>query len=421
MKVGLATVFALLLSTVAFAEDKCPDSESCEERFSADFRIRYGNINDHNDNTKNANTVTGRLLLTLKTPQVGKFNAVFAAEHVNDFGIHNYNDGGSNGQFEYATEADPSGTEMDEAFIQYRNEGTQIRYGRQYVNHGALPQRFLGTVAWRQNNHTYDALTVNVKPNDSFSFEGALIEKVYRLLGRDHPNRAAREWDLDGIALRGSYTTEEGIRFTGFMYDLDFDDNKALSRTTFGAENAYRCNELPIFRWEGDCKVVIAAQELDHNPYGYDAGWLTHTNLSIGVDFANFNEDNDTGSITFSKSGLEGDGLSSFKTPLATLHGYAGAADKFLVHTPPDGLSDYEIKLKERFAGWNWTVALHAFTTTHQFEPKHYGNELDFAATRTFGQYKWLVKFANYWGNDERDDGYGQDATKLWLQVQFKL
>lgn len=423
MRIWISSIFLLLVGTIALADSECPSSQTCDDLYSADFRIRYGHINDHNDLTKNANTLTGRLLLTLRTPQFGKFNAVFASEHVNDFGIDTYNDGGANGQSEYATEADPSGTEMDEAFIQYRGSKTQIRYGRQYINHGALPQRFLGTVAWRQNNHTYDGLTVNIKATDKFLFEGALIEKVYRLLGRDHPNPSAREWDLDGLGLRGTY--QLGGRggwqsLTGYAYDLDFVDNPGQSSFTYGLEASGQCfSDNVSFGWKGSCKLSVAGQKLDDDPD--NSGTLLYAFGSIGVDFSNFAKDNETGSVAFSYSVLQGDGRSSFKTPLATLHGYAGSADKFLVNTPVTGLWDHEIRLKERAFRWNWTVALHIFTPTEDTEEGRYGSEIDIAATRTFGKYKWLFKMARYRGNDDWKNSYGRDASKFWTQVQFKL
>ena len=420
MRIGIASIVSLLISTMVLAEEECLSSETCDDHYSAEARIRYGNINDHDDNTKNANTLTGRLLLSLRTPQLGNFNAVFAAEHVNDFGIHTYNDGGTNGQFEYATEADPSGTEMDEAYLQYRGEKMQIRWGRQYINHGALPQRFIGTAAWRQNKQTFDAITINVNPNEKLSIEGAVLEKVYRVIGRDHPNRAAREPDLDGLALQATYEVPKFGRVTGYVYDLDYVDNPSLSRFTYGVEGSGPCfDDDANFGWEGTCTAAIAGQSVDHDPY--DSDTLLYIYVSLGVDFSNFDKDNETGSVAFAISGLEGDGFNSFKTPLAALHGFAGWADKFLAHTPDTGLTDFQIVLEERFAGWDWKAVFHRYMTSHQFEPKHFGSELDFVASRTFGKYTWLFKFANYQGSDDYANAYGRDATKIWTQVSFNL
>ena len=348
MRLSFVVVCLTLASTAALADDECPEESSCDnDRYSADVRIRYGHIDDNIN--KNANTLTGRLLMTLRTPQVGNFRAVFAAEHVNDFGINTYNDGGTNGRYEYATEVDPSGTELDEAFIEYKGDSTLIRYGRQYINHGKLPQRYLGTVAWRQNHQTYDALSIDAMIGEKFRLETALVEKAYRVFGRDHPSRAVREWDLDGIAIRGTYPVPKFGDVTGYVYNLDFDDSALLSTRTIGLAVEGPCFSDPSkFGWSGTCKSEIAAQSPLHESIDFDNLLYIHT--SFGVDFSNFRKENTNGSMSLSATLLEGDSVYSFKTPLATLHGYAGAADKFLVNTPPDGLLELRTPLKRTFA-----------------------------------------------------------------------
>lgn len=419
MRLGFTVACLTLASSVTFADDECPKESTCEDdRYSADVRIRYGTIDDNIN--KNANTLTGRLLLTLRTPEVRNFRAVFAAEHVNDFGINTYNDGGTNGRTEYATEVDPSGTEMDEAYVEYAGESTLVRYGRQYINHGALPQRYLGTVAWRQNHQTYDALSVDAKIGDKFRLESALVEKVYRVLGRDHPNRGAREWDLDGIAIRASYEWPGQGTLTGYLYNLDFDENVSLSSRTMGFAFEGPCfKDGAKFGWSGPCKGEIAIQSSIDDGLDFDS--LLHIHSSIGVDFSNFRKENSTGSVALKFTLLEGDGRYSFKMPLATLHGYAGAADKFLVNTPSGGLIDLEIRAKERFLGWDVTLGIHRFDPDLAYLPT-YGTEVDIAATRTIGKYKWILKFADYHANEEwKPTPYGIDATKLWATVQFSL
>ncbi len=419
MKLSFVVACLMLASTVVLAEDECPREATCDnDRYSADVRVRYGNINDNIN--KDANTVTGRLLMTLRTPHVRNFRAVFAVEHVNDFGIDTYNDGGTNGRTEYATEADPSGTELEEAFIEYKGQSALVRYGRQYINHGALPQRYLGTVAWRQNNQSYDALSIDAKFGEKFRLESAFVEKAYRVLGRDHPSRAAREWDLDGIAIRATYSEPTFGNITGYLYNLDFEDNVVLSSRTIGIAGGGPCfNDPSKFGWAGQCNVEVAVQSSLHAELRYDD--VLHVYSSFGVDFSNFRKENTTGSVAISARMLQGDGRNSFKTPLATLHGYAGAADKFLVNTPRDGLLDIELKIKERLLNWDVTVALHRFDTTHG-SISTYGRELDVAATRTFGKYKWIFKLADYRANDEwKPTPYGIDATKFWATVQFSL
>lgn len=419
MGLRVVAVCVILGCTFTLADDECPQEATCEnDRYSADVRIRYANINDNIN--KDANALTGRLLMTLRTPQVGNFRAVFAAEHVNDFGIDTYNDGGTNGRTEYATEIDPSGTELEEAFVEYHSGTTLVRYGRQYINHGALPQRFLGTVGWRQNNQSYDALSIDATIAEKFRLESAIVEKVYRVLGRDHPSRGAREWDIDGVAIRATYSEPSFGRLSAYVYHLDFEENILLSSRTIGFDGGGPCFPDPSkFGWKGTCGVALAVQTSIHDAIDYDP--LLYIHSSLGVDFSNFREENATGSVAILLTLLDGDGRHSFKTPLATLHGYAGQADKFLVNTPRDGLLDMELRVKERLLGWDVTLGIHRFDTVHG-SFSNYGREVDIAATRTFGKYKWILKVADYRANDEwLPTPYGVDATKFWATVQFSL
>ena len=410
MRLGYAIACLTLVGPIAIADSECPD-ECEDERLSTDVRIRYANVEDNVN--KRANALTARVLMTASTPSVSGMRIQLAAEHVNDFGVNSYNDGGTNGQFEYAAEVDPSGTELEEAFVEYKNEDFTMRYGRQYINHGALPQRFLGTVAWRQNNQSYDALTIDGGVG-SINMQAAFVEKVYRVLGRDHPSRGTREWDIDGIGIRSTYSMDVG-NLTGYFYNLDFVDNLAYSTRTFGMEFDNACFDA----WSGTCKAAFSSQAPLSDTQDYDN--LSHMHGSVGVNFSNFMDDNTTGSVTFNFTRLEGDGTYSFKTPLATLHGYAGSSDKFLINTPATGLINYEVRVKEQLFGWNMTFAFHRFDAI-EGPISNYGNEFDFAAVKSFGKYKLLLKMTTYSANEDWAPAtYGIDATKYWTQLQFKL
>ena len=418
-RIGIPIVGAALSSMFGFADDQCSEAQACvSDTYSAKVRVRYANIDDSVN--KNANALTARLFMTLKTPKIGDLRAVFSAEHVNDLGIDTYADGGSNGQVGYATEVDPSGTEMDEAFLEYKTDRLQVRYGRQYIDHGKLPQRYVGTVSWRQNYQTLDGFTLNANIGENFKLETAVMETVYRVIGRTHPNRAAREWDLDGIGVRGTYNVA-AYDFIGYVYNMDFVNNAFFSTRTIGGRTEGPCfDERLKFGWKGTCAAEFAKQTpIGENPSDTSFGYFQ---ALIGVNFSNFSSTNTTGSFELVIWFLDGNGEGSFKTPLATLHGHAGWADKFLISTPLLGLIDYEFRLKERLFGWNVTAILHRFEPEESIGPSHFGSELDFAASRTFGKYKLLFKMANYSGNpDLKPAPMGFDATKVWTQLEYSF
>ena len=56
--------------------------------------------------------------------------------------------------------ADPTGTDVNQALILYRGiDSTLIRAGRQRIN--LDNQRFVGAVGWRQNDQTYDGISLS--------------------------------------------------------------------------------------------------------------------------------------------------------------------------------------------------------------------------------------------------------------------
>lgn len=106
----------------------------------------------------------------------------------------------------------------------------------------------------------------------------------------------------------------------------------------------------------------------------------------------------------------------SWKTPLATLHGFNGWADQFLT-TPNAGLHDLFLGLKGPLGQWNWNVVWHDFNA--ESGSGSYGTELDGSISRNFGErYGLLFKAARFEGN--RGASF-DDTTKLWVQFTADL
>lgn len=393
-----------------------------DDGFNGDVRVRYANVDDNINKT--ATALTARVLLSWNSQDWNGWDVNLGIEHVNDFDVHSYNDGGSNGQIQYATEADPSGTELDEAYLQFKNDKLQIRYGRQYMDHGELPQRYLSTASWRQNYQTMDGLTVTGQINDQFSIEGAMVERAYRVIGRSHPNRLAREFDLDGIGLMATLDSETFGKNYGYLYNLDFVHNPSLSTRTFGFRREARCLQgLGELEWPGDCELEIATQKgIGSNPYDASHGYLR---VKLGLDLDEvMNESGPIGSIGLAFSRYGGDGESSFRTPLAAVHGFVGWADKVLINTPSDGLTDTELIYSVDVLGWETKFVFHRFSSAEKIdgETVNYGRELDAVASRDIGRYTLQLKLANYQGNEDlKPSPLGVDISKFWVSVSFSI
>ena len=392
------------------------------ETFSADVRLRAASVDDSVKDR--ATALTGRLFVSMQTAEVNNFKAVFGLEHVNNFGIDTYNDGGTNGQTQYATEADPQGTELDEAYLQYQNDQVDLRIGRQYINHGEIPPRYVGTAGWRQNYQTLDAVQLQVDLSDKLSLLVNTIEKAYRVVGRDHPYRPTREFDLDGFVGRAMVGMGSNGQLEGYAYNLEFIDHPSLSTRTLGLlwENENCGKEFESF--DIYCRVEYATQTgIGANPNTQDY-WYASSELSTSLGI--LSDRLDSTQFGFVVNRLNGDGRGSFTTPLASLHGYAGWADKFLIRTPTTGLIDSQLKLTGELSGWEFTTVYHWYISPilDSVENKvNYGREIDAVMSRTFGKYTWLLKVAHYTGGDviENLPSLSRDTTKFWASVEFEL
>ena len=111
--------------------------------------------------------------------------------------------------------------------------------------------------------------------------------------------------------------------------------------------------------------------------------------------------------------------LTSFQTPLATLHKFNGWADKFLV-TPPNGLSDAYGSLGY---GWKKVGKIDAITLTaayHRFGSDRlglrYGDEVNLQAVAKVKRYTFLIKYADYSAK-----GFATDTKKFWASIEWAL
>jgi hypothetical protein len=86
-----------------------------------------------------------------------------------------------NGQKEYSLVADPDGTEISQALLRYDHKYGSAIAGRQRIN--LDNQRFIGSVAWRQNEQTYDGGLVQFKPLAGLTLTAAYIDNINTVFG----------------------------------------------------------------------------------------------------------------------------------------------------------------------------------------------------------------------------------------------
>ena len=122
-------------------------------------------------------------------------------------------------------------------------------------------------------------------------------------------------------------------------------------------------------------------------------------------------------SVRAVREALGGDGTYGLRTPLATMHGYNGWADKFLSHhaSPPHGVIDTHLRVDQDLEAWSWTARWHEFRSA--VGGIDYGDEFDaMAVWRSPWEQEFGIKLARY-DADERSS----DTLKVWLWTSWNV
>jgi hypothetical protein len=186
--------------------------------------------------------------------------------------------------------ADPKCTEINQAYLQYKQGSFAGIGGRQVIN--LDNQRFVGNVAWRQNDQTYDAVTLKL---------GALTLFDYLLKFDDDDN----------------YPPAASENLSSNSYGLYYAGNHMLSERT-------------KLNWTGS---YAHQSDTGDSTLDYDADYYL---VEAGIGFDNYGLR--AGYEVF--GGNDDPGTTGFQTPLATLLAFQGWAEKFTT-TPQAGVEDF--------------------------------------------------------------------------------
>lgn len=395
---GVGTAFAKEAKEAKRVEE--PLDMLTAGRLGLDLRYRFEHVDaDNVDDKASASTLRSRVNFTSATWHGLSF--LGELDNVSHIGSERFNDTG-NGETRYPVVADPEGTEANQAWVKYARAGASGTYGRQRIVHGS--QRFVGGVAWRQNEQTYDGFRARWA-RGGLDLDYAYVYNINRIFGPDDTAQPA-DWHGENHLLRASSPLAEGHRLGVFLYALDIADQPAYSANlvqnngsdTWGLE--YEGEWGPL-----SARVSYARQsdggdsELD-----YDADYyFLEGALPVGPLKA---------TLGYEVLGA-GDGV-GFKTPLATLHKFQGWADMFLA-TPGDGIEDL-------YAGLSGVLGpVKLAGTWHDFQAQDggadFGSELDLVASwPVHPRLSLQLKYANF---SSDDTGRYADTQKAWMTVHF--
>lgn len=368
---------------------------------SLDARLRWEQVDQTNAlRTADAFTVRGRLGYT--TGKWNDFDAMVEYEGVSALLAQEYNST-RNGRTAYSTVADPSGEELNQAWIRYAGLPlkTTAKFGRQKLIFDNA--RFIGNVGWRVNEQTYDAALLSNAYLPKTAINVGHISNVNSF-------RTNVNMPLQGDVVHVTNTALPWANVSAYGYLLDFDvstaamqDTRTLGLRLSGTVpvQAFKLAYAVEYAKQSDYADAPALVDAD---YTLVEGQLTLPNIAMVKSPA----------IKLGYEVLGGDGAYGFQTPLATLHAFQGWADMFL-NTPATGIQDSYVAASATIEKVSAQLVWHDYRADSG--AAHYGSEWNAYFTRPLIENLVAgIKYADYNAKD-----FAVNTRKLWVSLDYKF
>ncbi|PVM94103.1 alginate export family protein [Caulobacter endophyticus] len=387
-----------------------------------ELRLRYEGVDQANF-AKDARAITLRTRLGWETGAWKGLKGLVELEDVRALGGERYavNVPGAttpplNGadKARYPVVNDPEVTELNRAQVSWTpSKAVQVVVGRQRIL--LDDQRFVGAVAWRQDEQTFDAVRIDGR-HGQWSGTYAYVTRVNRILGD------LRDWNSDSHLANVAWTPSETLKLQGFVYALDFQNSPVNSSITRGLKATGKAQAGP---YRLAYSATFARQSDWHgNTASYDLDYLA------GEAAATF--DIYTARLGYER--LEGDGTRGFTTPLGTVHAFNGWSDSWVSpggnKSFADGLRDLNLGLsvKPRLKARYFSNA-DLLVRWHDFDDQRTGADLgqEWEAQLTAAitpRLALLVKYADFRREAFVPAGTlapPPSRTKAWLSLEYKL
>lgn len=380
-------------------------------KVALDLRLRYEGASE--ENTNDAEAITLRTALSVQTgPFTARspWSALLELENTLALSDKDYSDGVQDR--DTAIIADPPGTEINQLYLAYRPPGGfSAKIGRQTIALG--DERFVGAVGFRQNNQSFDALSLNYKSLEDVQLFYAYVRNANRIFGDDAdglPAGRLGDHEQRTHLLNAVYSGWSASTVESYAYLIDNNDFQRATTDTYG------------IRFSGSVRpaalTYLYSAEFAHqrsgsdNPASYAANFWR---LSGGVSYKRL-------SVQFTQEHLGSDNNSGFVTPLATLHKFQGWADKFVALTPNEGLVDNFVTIAGRWPGFRYRLRYHRFET--DVGSRSIGSEIGLQLQYRVGQkYLFEAKYADYRSADRLalPGGLNNDTQRAFLSFSMKF
>jgi len=383
-----------------------PQQALLQGKFKLDGRYRYELV-DQANRARNAYASTFRLRAGYETLAYNGFFAGIEGEITREIGNDRRSDGVVNSPA-LSLIPDPNSEVLNRAYVGWTMPGAdglsaaRVVLGRQRISYDT--ERWIGTVGFRQNDQTFDALTAEARPMPGVGVRYAYIDRVNRVLG-NNPNG---HWNGGSHAFAISTDrTPFGVT-TAYAYLLDLNPVPRLSSATTGVR--YDALITPHEDFSYGAEIEIARQtDYSANPNNYALTYALVRPMLRWMDFT----------VQAGWERLGGNGVDAVQAPLSTLHRHNGWADMFLT-TPVNGLNDYHVRLLAELPDAGFVKTPKLDVRFHSFRSArggiHYGDEFDVDVNFSVLSRATLgLRFARY---DAK--GFDTDTQKLWLYLEMQ-
>ncbi len=297
---------------------------------------------------------------------------------------------------------DPETNELNQGYLQYSAGDTVTKFGRQRIIYDNAA--FIGNVGWRQNEQTFDAISVASTYFSDLTLNYAYINQVNRIFGSDAGGILENlPGDLNLVNL--SYAGIDGLTLGAYAYLMNFEDSPALENETYGVSakgNAFGLTLYGELAWQE--KAGVTAEEEALYAHATATKAFGKQSLTLGVEHLD--------------AGL--------KTPLSTVHAFNGYADAFIggrFAGTHNGLTDvYLAHTLPVCWGMNWTNSVHALGDNEV--STGYGWEVDSVLAKKFSEsVLGIAKVAHF--ESEGDGFVGANGlpttTRVSLEMNYKF
>lgn len=392
-------VAAIAMAAPAHAGEPVPFAEGVTLAPSIDARLRYENVDQP---ATDADALTLRVRPGITLGFGGGISVLVEGEGTLAIS-NNYREAPFFPANGYSVVADPENIELNRAQVEYKGKAATVTVGRQRIN--IDDQRFVGSVGWRQNEQTFDAISAEGTLGP-VSLNGTYAIAQRTIFGIDAGPRQAYDGDFFFL---GAGVGVGPVKVKAFSYLLDFAAGEPVAATS---TQTYGARATAAFKLAPKVSLNLLASyatqsDFKANPGNFSADYIA-AEAGLGFDIV---------TVTAGYELLGSDNGAAFQTPMATLHKFNGWADVFLT-TPPAGLEDIyagvSVKLPAKaLPGLSAAVVYHDFKS--DAGSVDYGSEWDAQLGFKVLNTGVLLKYADY-----DADGFGVDTQKLWVQLEWK-